>query len=290
MDNKLFMQLQSNYAVGNIGVGTGNFCSSFLFSLLYIVNGKTKLPVLGESKTGMQVPLDQIPSVTKQFSNAAVELAFYEQCLLEHAGFPVPLDFWKKFTDSLDALYLLNSCACVVSHKDSKYSFRTSSLDVLKSFPKEYLENYSDKRHGAYLAVDVRPDIAKGVLKSIDLRVTDKHQLHLSCSQTQLKGSLIVPCYLEVAYRRNLLRILGRNVVSLRYKPDNGNILTGTTSLQAMFLSKHYSKYADAVRRRCLSIFNEMELTLPVIWEGTSVPQISTIKILSICSVCKESN
>ena len=269
-------------------IGTGNVAHNPFYGVLWnTVGHKMKLPVLGETTTGMQLPLDQIPSMTGQFSNAAAEMALYQQQLMEHSGLSLPLDYYKHHTLALDALYMLKSSACVVERKDGKYTLRTSSLDVVKSFPRDMIENYSVKRHDAYLAVDARPDVERGVLRTLELRWTNTHRLRLYCELTQLKGCTIIPRLIAVAHLRKLLRILGGNVVTLRYKQGNGNILTLTTSLRMDFLQKHCGKNAKDIISHCRNACNEMELTLPVIPEEAETARIFTLNILGICSVCK---
>jgi hypothetical protein len=286
MDKALLQQLDSIYCENTIG-GDHVAHNQFYWSLLQLVNRQMKLPILGEARTGMQIPLDQLPSVTGKFPNAAVEVAFYEQGLLERLELPVPSDYYKRHTLGMSALYVLNTSACVVAKKDSEqHSVRSSSLEVAKSIPKDMLENYS-KRHEEYLAVDARPDIERGVLKSIELRGTSSHRVRLYCVQTQLKGCTIVPCCLVVAHMKKLLRILNRSIVTIRYKQENGNILTLTASLRMDFLKKHCGSSAEAIQSRCRNACNEMEITLPVIPAGTSTAKILTMNILSICSVCK---
>lgn len=288
MKKGLLDSLDSAYRFGEIG--TGNAALNPLYGMLFnTTNRQMKLPVLGETTTGMQLPLDQIPSMTGQFSNAAVEMAFYEQQLMEHSGLSLPLDYYKHHTHTLalDALYMLKSSACVVERKDGKHSLRTSSLDVVKSFPRDMIENYSVKRHDAYLAVDARPDVERGVLRTLELRGTNTHRLRIYCVETQLKGCTIVPHIIAVVHMRKLLRILGGNVVTLRYKQENGNIMTLTASLRMDFLQKHCGKNAKNIISHCRNACNEMELTLPVIPEGAETARIFTLNILGICSVCK---
>lgn len=286
MKKGLLDSLDSAYRFGEIG--TGNAALNPLYGMLFnTTNRQMKLPVLGEATTGMQLPLDQIPSATGEFSNTAAEMAFYEQCLLEHSGLMVPQDYCKRHTLAMSALYMLKSSACVVARKDGKHSLRTSSLDVVKSFPKDMIENYSVKRHDAYLAVDARPDVERGVLRTLELRGTNKHLLRLYCVETQLKGCTIVPRLIVVVHMRKLLRILGGNVVTLRYKQENGNIMTLTASLRMDFLQKHCGKNAKNIISHCRNACNEMELTLPVIPEGAETARIFTLNILGICSVCK---
>lgn len=286
MKKGLLDSLDSAYRFDEIG--TGNVAHNPFYGMLWnTVGHKMKLPVLGEATTGMQLPLDQIPSATGEFSNTATEMALYEQCLLEHSGLMVPQDYYKRHTLALSALYMLKSSACVVARKDGKHSLRTSSLDVVKSFPRDMIENYSVKRHDAYLAVDARPDVERGVLRTLELRGTDTHRLRLYCVETQLKGCTIVPRLIAVVHMRKLLRILGGNVVTLRYKQENGNILALTTSLQMDFLQKHCGKNAKDIISHCRNACNEMELTLPVIPEGAETARIFTLNILGICSVCK---
>ena len=269
-------------------IGTGNAALNPLYGMLFnTTNRQMKLPVLGEATTGMQLPLDQIPSATGKYPNTAVELAFYEQCLLEHSGLMVPQDYYKRHTLAMSALYMLKSSACVVARKDGKHSLRTSSLDVVKSFPRDSIENYSVKRHDAYLAVDARPDVERGVLRALELRRTNAHRLRLYCELTQLKGCTIFPRILAAVHMKKLLRILGCNVVTLRYKQENGNILTLTTSLRMDFLQKHCGKNAKVIISHCRNACNEMELTLPVIPEGAETARIFTLNILGICSICK---
>lgn len=285
MDKALLHQLDAIYCEN--AICEGNVAHNLFYSkLLNIVNRRMTLPVLGEPRTGMQIPFDQFPSATGKFPNVAVEMAFYEQCQLEQLGLPVPADYYKRRTLGMDALYTMNTSACVVMRKDVKFSVRATSLDVVKSIPKDMLENYS-KRHEEYLAVDARPDIERGVLKSIALRGTSSHRIRLYCVQTPLRGSLIVPRYLAVAFMQKLLRILSRNIVTIRYKQENGNILTLTTSLQMDFLKKHCGSSAEAIQSRCRNTCNEMEITLPVIPAGTNVAKILTMNLLNICSVCK---
>lgn len=278
-------RLDATYGISNIGVGNVVH-NQFYGILLGTVNRRMTLPVLGESRTGIQIPFDQIPSVTGKFPNVAVETAFYEQGLLEHLGLPVPPDYYKRRTLAMDALYTMNTSACVVMRKDIKFSVRTTSLDVVKSIPKDTLENYSH-RHEDYLAVDARPDIERGVLKTLELRRTDRHKLRLFCVQTQLTGCTIVPRFLAIAFMQKLLWILSHNIVTIRYKQENGNILTLSASLQMAFLKKHCGSNAEAIQNRCRNTCNEMEITLPVIPMGTSVAKILTMNILNICSVCK---
>lgn len=136
MKKDLLNRLDAIYGINNIGYG--NVAHNRLYGmLLKNVSNQMKLPVLGEATTGMQLPLDQIPSMTGQFSNAAAEMALYQQQLMEHSGLSLPLDYYKHHTHTLamDALYMLKSSACVVARKDGKHSLRTSSLDVVKSLP-----------------------------------------------------------------------------------------------------------------------------------------------------------
>lgn len=286
MKKDLLNRLDAIYGINNIGYG--NVAHNRLYGmLLKNVSNQMKLPVLGEATTGMQLPLDQIPSATGKFPNAAAEMAFYQQHLMDHSGLSVPTDYYKRHTLALDSLYMLKSSACVVARKDGKHSLRTSSLDVVKSFPRDLIENYSVKRHDAYLAVDARPDVERGVLRTLELRGTDSHRLRLYCVQTQLKGCTIVPRLIAVVHMRKLLWILGGNVVTLRYKQENGNILTLTASLRMDFLQKHCGKNAKDIISHCRNACNEMELTLPVIPEGAETARIFTLNILGICSVCK---
>lgn len=285
MDKALIQQLDAIYCENAIGEGNVSH-NPFYGTLLGTVNRRMMLPILGEPRTGMQTPFDQIPSATGKFPNIAVEMAFHEQCQLEHLGLPVPPDYYKRRTLGMDALYTMNTSACVVMRKDVKFSIRATSLDVVKSIPKDMLENYS-KRHEEYLAVDARPDIERGVLKTLELRGTDSHRLRLYCVQTQLKGCTIAPRFLAIAFMQKLLRILSRNIVTIRYKQENGNILTLTASLQMDFLKKHCGSNAEAIQSRCRNTCNEMEITLPVIPAGTSVAKILTMNLLNICSVCK---
>lgn len=285
MNKALLQQLDSIYSEDTIGEDHIAH-NQFYWSLLQLVNRRMKLPVLGEPRTGMQIPLDQLPSTTGEFPNAAVEMALYEQILLERLELTVPADYFKRRTAGMDALYSMNTSACVVMRKDVKFSVRATSLDVVKSIPKDMLENYS-KRHEEYLAVDARPDIERGVLKTLELRKTDSHRWRLYCVQTQLKGCTIVPRFLAIAFMQKLLRILNRNIVTIRYKQENSNILTLTTSLRLDFLKKHCGSSAEAIQSRCRNTCNEMEITLPVIPEGASTAKILTMNILSICSVCK---
>lgn len=285
MDKALLQQLDAIYRIDNIG--EGNVAHNVFYSkLLNIVNRRMALPALGEPRTGMQIPFDQLPSATGKFPNIAVEMAFHEQILLERLGLPTPADYFKRKTAGMDALYTMNTSTCVVLRKDVKFSTRATSLDVVKSIPKDMLENYS-KRHEEYLAVDARPDIERGVLKTLELRGTDSHRLRLYCVQTQLKGCTIVPRFLAIAFMQKLLRILSRNIVTIRYKQENSNILTLTASLQMDFLKKHCGSNAAAIQSRCRNSCNEMEITLPVVPEGISTTKILTMNILSICSVCK---
>lgn len=285
MNKVLLHQLDAIYCEN--AICEGNVAHNLFYSkLLNIVNRRMTLPVLGEPRTGMQIPFNQFPSATGKFPNVAVEMAFYEQCQLEQLGLPVPADYYKRRTLGMDALYTMNTSACVVMRKDVKFSVRATSLDVVKSIPKDMLENYAH-RHEEYLAVDARPDIERGVLKTLELRKTDHHKLRLYCSQTQLKGCTIVPRFLAIAFMQKLLRILNRNIITIRYKQENGNILTLTTSLQMDFLKKHCGSSAEAIQSRCRNTCNEMEITLPVVLEGTSTAKILTMNILSICSVCK---
>jgi hypothetical protein len=258
MNKALLQQLDAIYCEN--AIGEGNVAHNpFYGTLLGTVNRRMALPVLGESRTGMQTPFDQIPSATGKFPNVAVEMAFHEQCQLEHLGLPVPPDYYKRRTLGMNALYTMNTSACVVMRKDVKFSVRATSLDVVKSIPKDMLENYS-KRHEEYLAVDARPDIERGVLKTLELRGTDSHRLRLYCVQTQLKGCTIVPRFLAIAFMQKLLRILSRNIVTIRYKQENGNILTLTASLQMDFLKKHCGSNAEAIQSRCRNTCNEMEI------------------------------
>jgi len=285
LEKELLNRLDAIYGIGNIG--EGNVAHNLFYStLLGMVNRRMTLPVLGEPRTGMQTPFDQLPSATGKFPNVAVEMASYEQILLERLELKVPADYFKRRTAGMDALYTMNTSACVVMRKDVKFSVRATSLDVVKSIPKDMLENYS-KRHEEYLAVDARPDIERGVLKTLELRGTDSHRLRLYCAQTQLKGCTIVPRFLAIAFMQKLLRILNRNIVTIRYKQENGNILTLTTSLQMDFLKKHCGSSAEAIQSRCRNTCNEMEITVPVVPEGTSTAKILTMNILGICSVCK---
>lgn len=285
MNKVLLQQLDAIYCENAIGEGNVSH-TPFYGMLLGMVNRQMKLPVLGEARTGIQIPFDQLPSATGKFPNVAVEMAFYEQCLLERLKLPVPPDYYKRHTLAMDALYTLNTSACVVLRKEAKYSIRATSLDVVKSIPKDMLENYS-KRHEEYLAVDARPDIERAVLKSIEFRGTDTHRLRLYCVQTQLKGCTIVPRFLAVAFMQKLIRIISHSIVTVRYKQENGNILTFNTSLRMDFLKKHCGSSAEAIQSRCRNTCNEMEITLPVVPEGTSTAKILTMDILSICSVCK---
>lgn len=284
--NRVFIQ-QLDSVYGASKIGSGNVAQNPFFRMLsQTINHRLVLPVIGETITGRQISLDQISSATKRFRNAAVEVAFYEQSLLERLGLPVPPDYYERHTFEMDCLYVLNNSACVVTRKDGRHSIRTSSLHVVKSFPKELIENLA-KRHEIYLSVDARPDIERGVLRSLEFRGTDTHRLRLYCVQTQLKGSTIIPCVLTIAYRSKLLQILGHNVVTLRYKQETGNILTLTTSLRMDFLNQYCGKDVGAIRICSLNTCNKMEIILPVIPEGTSVPKIMTMDVLNICSICK---
>lgn len=279
-------QLDSIYSFGVIGEDHVAH-NRFFGSLLQLVDEHMKLPVLGEVRTAMQVPLTQIPSTTKKLPNAAVEISFYEQCLLERLGLSVPPDYYKRRTLAMCSLYMLNSSACVVAKKGiGKYSIRATSLEVVKSFPRNKIENYS-KRHEDYFAVDARPDLEIEVLKSLQFRRTSSHRIHLSCVLTQLKGCTIIPLFLAEAFVRKLLEVLSHNIVTIQYKEEKGNILTVTTSLRMDFLQKHCGGSARAIQSRCRNICNEMEITLPVIPKGVRTAKFLTMNILGICSVCK---
>lgn len=288
MDKNLLRRLDSAYG-SSAGIGKDHvFHNPYYGCLLHLVNGKMKLPVLGKANTGIQIPLEQLQSATGKFPNAAVEIAFYEQLRLERLKLPVPTDYYSRSTRAMNALYSLNTSTCVVVKKDGKYSIRTSSTDILKSFPNELLENYSNRRHEAYLAVDARQDIEHGVLKSIELRGTDRHRLRLYCVKTQLKNCTIVPAFIAIAFIRKLLRILTNNIVTVRYKQTNGNILTFTTSLRMDFLNRHCGKNAEVIRNRYLNICNPMELTVPILPKETGTAKIFTMNIFNICSICRK--
>ncbi len=284
MNKALLQQLDSIYCENTIGEDHVAH-NQFYWSLLQLVNRRMKLPVLGEANTGMQITLSQFPAATQKFPNMMVEVAFFQQCLLERLGLQVPPDFYKRYPQELAALYLLNSSACEIARKDGQYSLRTSSLNVVKSYPKELIENYSEKRHNTYLDVDSRPDVERGVLRCLEIRPTNTHRYRLFCLQTPVKPTILIPRFLLVEHIKKILRILSRNEVTMRYKESNGAIATFNVSLQKEWL-RRYGTDAEAIQTRCLNA-NGIELTLAVVPVGAREAQIKTISTLGICSIVK---
>lgn len=287
---QLFQQLVPLYHAET--VGAEHILQNRLYwYMLRMVLRHTKLPILvGKENTGMQVSLDRIPSMTKEFKNLATETAFYQQQFLvavKHAA--LPLDYYVRHTSELNALYVLNTSAAMVvrtGEQQVKSSVRTTDLNIIKSFSAEQIENFSPRRHGDYLAVDVCPDLERGVLRSIELRPTSSHRLRLYKLHTPVKNSVIVPQFLAAEYMKKILQILSRNEVTMRYKKLNGSIITFNTSLKSEWLRRYCGANAQAVQTRCLNA-NGIELTLAVVPAGSKSAQIKTISALGICSIVK---
>lgn len=287
MNKALFQRLNSLYNAESIR--EEHVLRNYLYwSLLQLTDQHMKLPILvGKENSGMQVSLDRIPSLTKEFKNLAVEMAFYQQQLLMANHVVLPFDYYVRHTSELNALYVLNTSAAVVIRtggQQVKSSIRTTELDVIKSFPPEEIENFSTKRYGDYLAVDVRPDLERGVLRSIELRSTSSHRLRLYCLQTPVKNSVIVPQFLMTEFVRKILRIISQNEITMRYKELNGNIVTFNVSLKSEWLHRYYGADAQALQTHTLNA-NGIELTLAVVPINMEAAQIKTINVLGICSM-----
>lgn len=287
---QLFQQLVPLYYAETIGA-EHVLRNRLYWNMQRIVLLHTKLPILvGKENSGMQVSLDRIPSMTKKFKNLAMEMAFYQQQFLvavKHAA--LPLDYYVHHTSELNALYVLNTSAAMVvrtGEKQVKSSVRTTDLNIIKSFPAEQIENFSPRHHGDYLAVDVCPDLERGVLRSIELKPTNSHRLRLYCLQIPVHNSVIVPQFLIADYVRNILRILSQNEVTMRYKELNGNIVTFNTSLKSEWLRRYCGANTQRIQTCCRNA-NGIELTLAVVPVDSKSAQIKTISALGICSIVK---
>jgi hypothetical protein len=248
-----------------------------------------KMPVLGVQGTGMQIPINQLSPFTPKFPNLGVEMAFYQQYKLSRIGRELSPDYYQRHTSELDALYLLNtSVSMVIRGVGQPQRMRTCNLEVIRqSIPIEMVENKSKQRQYDYLNVDVRPDLEKATLRSIELRPTDTGKFRLYCMQTPVKGTVMVPCYIMSAFISKLINILNRFVVTIRYKDEQGSIVSMITSLRQDYLTKYFGNDARLIHDRCQNAVNPMELTLAVIPENMSAVKIATLNVMGICSVAK---
>lgn len=195
--------------------------NQFQRTLTQIVSQRTLLPICGAAVTSMQIPLEKIPPLnSKLFSNMAIEIAYVEQQILEKRGFPfASSNYFKEHVHALDALYFLEVSFNSVIKNDGQISFRTSSLSLLESYPVERLEHFSSKRFANYLQIDPRPDVDRGVFKSVELRPTDLHTFSLHQMLTSVNSSVIVPCFLLLHFAQWLIYILECNEVVISYRP-----------------------------------------------------------------------
>ncbi|WP_283610308.1 hypothetical protein [Faecalispora anaeroviscerum] len=258
----------------------------FYRKLLQLVQERQKLPIVGKPITEMQLPLEEIPCITKNFPSLATEIAYYEQRVLEGKGLHLPPDYYKRHTQALDALYLLSTSTSMVVKKSelSKASIRTTSLGVLHSFPTKTVENFSQQKLLDYFNVDERNDLEKGVFRSIELRPTGKESYKLHKMQLPVNSNILFPEVLLKAYTGYFLQQLTKKVVILQYQVSSNEVVLMHTSLRKDFLQKYCGNQAQAVYNRCRNSYNDMELTLVVVTEKTHRVKIMTINILQINS------
>lgn len=284
-DNLKKLQLTYGAApVDNLHVVKNSLYASFLE---YVQ--KKRLPIIGVPYTKMQVPLEKIPSMTGQFPSLAVEMAYYMQLVLAQKKFSLPPDYYLRHTQALDTLYMLNtSASTVVKTSDlTKHSVRTASFDVIRSFPEKTIENFSQKRLGSYLLVDARSDLEKDSLRSVELRPTATHQIRLYNQQLPVRGNLLIPCFCLEGFTQRILQILKTYEVSIQYQMPTGKVVSIRASLRQDFLQKHYGKSEKTIQAQCRNAYNETEITLVGLLEGSSKARMVTLNILGICSIVK---
>ena len=252
--------------------------------MLKSVMKQMQLPVCGTTaSTNMQVPLEKMPALNYRFPNMAVEMAYFQQQKLEQRGFPLPPDYFKEHIHPLDVMYLLETAANSIMKSNGQSSIRTSSQSVIESF--ECIEGYSKKRISDYLNIDPRVDLERGILKTIELRPTDKHTLSLHRMLTQVKSSVITPYFLFLYFARCIIRILENNRVVIRCRID-GQIVNMTTSLRTDFLTYYFGDQAAIISKRCANSFNGSEITLFVVTESQK-SRFVQLQLSGLCSIHK---
>ena len=275
------------YADHGVVVGTHSIMSRAYEVMSQTVMRQMQLPVCGTANTSMQIPLEKMPPLNCHFPNMAVEMAYFEQQKLEQRGFPLFPAYFKEHVHSLDAMYLLETAANSIMKSNGQSSIRTSSRAVIESYPLECIEGYSKKRISDYLNIDPRVDLERGVLKTIELRPTDKHTLSLHRMLTQVKSSVITPYFSLRNLAQCVINLLANNKVVIRYRiPDDGQIVNMTTSLRKDFLTCYFGDQAAIISKRCANSFNGSEITLFVVTESQK-SRFVQLQLSGLCSIHK---